>query len=75
MAVPVLQGCVGTSQPRLQFMDEQTSILTSDEIAQQLLRLSSTTFEIDCAQNGDDILKKKLGIVRSAVLQPLVSWT
>jgi hypothetical protein len=56
-------------------MDEQMSILTSDEIAQQLLRLSSTTFEIDRSQNGDDILKKKLGIVRSAILQPLVSRT
>lgn len=75
MTIPVLQGIIWTSQPRLQFVEEQTCILAADEITQQLLRLSSTAFEIDRAQDSDDIFQQELGIIRPAILQPLRSRT
>lgn len=52
-------------------MEEQTRILASDEITQKILRLPSTAFKIDRAQDSNDIFQQKLGIVRPAILQPL----
>jgi hypothetical protein len=52
-------------------MEEQTRILASDEITQQILRLPSTAFEIDRAQDSNDIFQQKLGIICPAILQPL----
>jgi hypothetical protein len=52
-------------------VEEKTGILSSDEIAQELLRLSCTAFEIHCPQDSNHIFKKELGIICPAVLQPL----
>jgi hypothetical protein len=38
-------------------MEKQTGILTSNEISQQLLRLSGTAFEIDRAQDSNDVFQ------------------
>jgi hypothetical protein len=44
-------------------MQEQTSIVPPEKIAQQLFRLPSTPFDVHSPQNGNNILEQKLSIV------------
>ena len=63
IAVPVLQGCIRAPQPGLQFMQEQTRIVSTQEIAQQFFRLSSAPLHIHCAENRNHVLQQELGVI------------
>lgn len=52
-------------------MKKETSILTPDEITQEFFRLPGAAFEIHGAQDGNNILQQKLGIVCPASFKPL----
>lgn len=45
-------------------MQEQTRVVSTEELLQHLLGLAGTALDIDRPENGDDVLEQELGIAR-----------
>lgn len=56
-------------------MKEQSSIFSSQKVAQQFLRLPSAPFHINRAEDSDDIFQQEFSVISPAVFQPLLSGT
>ncbi len=48
-------------------MEEQSRILPSQEVLEQLFGLTRAAFEVDGFEDGDDVFEKKVGVACAAI--------
>lgn len=68
LPIPRRQPLRGTPQPAPQLMQEQPGVLPSQKIGQQPLCVTcaGTALDIDCLEDGDNVLEEEFRIVGSA---------